>query len=110
MRQRGLLPVQANADSRSTVACTAAVQHVAAWSCILLSLAMRENLTLNAAAPRDGRPRPFTSDGLVLGHELVSVVVGVGFSEHSSAYAHGSEHVFRTGTECEPYRVHTKSF
>ena len=50
------------------------------------------------------------SNKLVLKHTLVNVVVGVGFSEHSCVYAHDSEHIFRTETKCERYRVHAKSF
>ena len=61
---------------------------------------------------RRGRliPDRIPSDILVLTRTLANVVVGVGFSEHERVYAHDSEHVFRTVTECGRYRVHRKSF
>ena len=40
----------------------------------------------------------------------MSVVGGVGFSEHSSEYTHDSEHSFRIVIECEHCRVLMKSF
>ena len=40
---------------------------------------------------------------------LVGVGIGDDFGEYSRVCAHSCEHVFRTGTECERYRVHMKS-
>ena len=49
------------------------------------------------------------SDGLVVVEMLVGVGIGDAFGEYSRVCAHSCEHVFRTGTECERYRVHMKS-